>query len=227
MTSPAKKKAAATSLKQRTKKVIDILLTTYPEAQTALGHSSPLELLIATILSAQCTDQQVNIVTKDLFQRYRTVQDYANADIKELERIIHSTGFYHAKAKNIIGCCRGLLKNYGGKVPDSLEELITLPGVGRKTANVVLGSSFGKAEGIVVDTHVRRISQRLHFTTETNPERVEQDLIEIVPKKYWIPFSHLLIFHGRAVCSARKPACPECPLRRYCPSADKVFHLQK
>lgn len=226
MTSPAKKKAAVNSLKQRAKKVIAILLSTYPEAQTALGHSSPLELLIATILSAQCTDRQVNIVTKDLFQRYRTVQDYANANIKELERIIHSTGFYHAKAKNIIGCCRALLENYGGKVPDSLEELITLPGVGRKTANVVLGSSFGKAEGIVVDTHVRRISQRLHFTTESNPERIEQDLTGIIPQKHWIQFSHLLIFHGRAVCSARKPACPDCSLRRYCPSADKVLLLQ-
>ncbi|HMD13778.1 MAG TPA: endonuclease III [Bacteroidota bacterium] len=223
MTSPAKEKAAANSLKQRTKKVIDILLTTYPEAQTALGHSSPLELLIATILSAQCTDQRVNIVTKDLFLQYRSVQDYANANIKEVERIIHSTGFYHAKAKNIIGCCKALLKHYGGKVPDSLEELITLPGVGRKTGNVVLGSSFGKAEGIVVDTHVRRISQRLHFTKETNPEKIEQDLIGIVPQKYWIQFSHLLIFHGRAVCSARKPACPACPIRRYCPSADNIL----
>jgi endonuclease-3 len=193
----------------------------YPEAKVALTHDTPLELLIATILSAQCTDERVNIVTQSLFRKYRTARDYASANRNELEQDVRSTGFYRSKANNIIRCCAMLVERYEGNVPGTMEELLQLAGVGRKTANVVLANVFGKAEGIVVDTHVRRLSQRLGFTCESQPEKIEKDLMEILPEKYWIPISNLLIRHGRKVCRARSPKCAECSLNNLCPSASK------
>ncbi len=208
-------------LANRTREIIRRLKRAYPDSRTALDHSVPFELLIATILSAQCTDERVNIVTKDLFKRYRSPRDYAESDIGELEEMIRSTGFFHAKAKNIVGCCRALVECHNGKVPDTMEELIKLPGVGRKTANVVLGNAFGKAVGIVVDTHVKRLSERLGLSRNSDPEKIERDLMQIVPGKDWIIFPHLLIWHGRKICQARKPKCTECPVNALCPSADK------
>ena len=206
-------------LRIRTAAIIRLLEKSYPDARTALRHSLPHELLIATILSAQCTDDRVNLVTPGLFKRYKSVRAFASARLRELEDMIHSTGFYHAKARNIIGCCKALMERFDGIVPQTMEELITLPGVGRKTANVVLGSVFGKAEGVVVDTHVRRLSGRLGLSKNSTPEKVERDLLPIVPRKKWIVFAHLLILHGRAICRARSPRCEECPVSRYCPSA--------
>ncbi|MBI1803995.1 MAG: endonuclease III [Ignavibacteria bacterium] len=205
----------------RTREIIRRLKRAYPDALTALHHSNPLELLISTILSAQCTDARVNIVTKDLFKRYRSANDYATTDVKELEGFIRSTGFFHAKAKNIIGCCKGLMARHNGKVPDTMEDLLQLPGVGRKTANVVLGSAFGKTVGIVVDTHVKRLSGRLGLSKKSDPEKIEQDLMPLVPRKDWIVFPHLFIWHGRKICQARKPRCSECPVNDLCPSANK------
>jgi endonuclease-3 len=199
------------------------LKRTYPNATIALESTSPLELLIATILSAQCTDERVNIVTKPLFKRYRSAKEFANANKRELEGIIKSTGFYHAKAKNIIGCCTLLLEKFGGKVPSTMDELIQLPGVGRKTANVVLGSVFGITEGIVVDTHVKRLSGRLGFTQHTQPEKIEQDLMQLFPKRDWILLPHLLIRHGRALCKARNPKCTECPVNDLCPASSTLM----
>jgi endonuclease III len=189
----------------------------YPHVECALTFASPLELLIATILSAQCTDERVNSVTKVLFKRYRTAQAFAEADTEELEGIIRSTGFFRAKAANIRACCLDLWKNHGGEVPRSLEALTKLAGVGRKTANVVLGTAFGIASGVVVDTHVRRLSQRLGLTQNSDPEKIEQDLMAILPPSEWIDFSHRLIWHGRKVCKARGPACDRCSLSDYCP----------
>lgn len=209
--------------KARALRIVRRLKKAYPDATVALQYSNPLELLISTILSAQCTDERVNKVTPVLFRKYRTAQDYASADRKELEQKIHSTGFYRAKAKNIIGCCRELVERFGGKVPNTMEELVSLPGVGRKTANVVLGSVFGITDGIVVDTHVARLSQRLVFTENTNPEKIERDLMAIVPKKDWIAVGNLLIWHGRRVCHARKPQCPECTIGSLCPSFEKFI----
>ncbi len=202
------------------KEIIRRLKRAHPEAKTALEHSNPFELLIATILSAQCTDERVNIVTKDLFRKYHGPKDFMHTPQHELERDIHSTGFFRAKAKNIIGCCTMLIGKYGGTVPSTMEELLELPGVGRKTANVVLGNAFGKAAGVVVDTHVQRLSGRLGFTKETTPEKIEKDLMEIIPRKEWIIFPHLMIWHGRKVCKARNPQCAECSLNELCPSAD-------
>ena len=203
---------------QRAKRIIRILRKRYPAVKSALHHSSALEILIATILSAQCTDKQVNIVTRELFRQYESVIDYANADIIDLEKIIKSTGFYRAKAKNIIACCRVISEKHGGNVPDTMEELVGLPGVGRKTSNVVLGNYFGKAVGIVVDTHVKRISARLDFTREENPEKIEYDLMQIIQKRYWIETGNILIRHGRETCRARKPKCLLCPINGDCPS---------
>ena len=200
--------------------IIKRLKKAYPGATTALLHSNPLELLISTILSAQCTDVRVNMVTPQLFKKYRSASDFSNADRLELEEMIRSTGFYHAKAKSIMNCCKALVEQYGGKVPSSMEQLVQLPGVGRKTANVVLGSAFGITEGIVVDTHVRRLSERLGFSKETDPEKVEQDLMKVIPKKDWIAIGDLLILHGRNSCPARKPKCPECVVNDLCPSAE-------
>ena len=203
--------------KERAEAIVKILRKEYPSPKVALTFISPLQLLIATILSAQCTDVRVNMVTPALFQRYTTVEEFAAASPSELEELIHSTGFYKNKARNIINCCKELVTNYHGEVPMTMEELFSLPGVGRKTANCVLGGAFGIASGIVVDTHVKRLSNRLGLTTEENPEKIEIDLIELVPKKYWIQFSNALIHHGRKICNARTPKCYECTLHALCP----------
>lgn len=205
--------------KQRTRKIISLLKKEYPDAHCALIHSNPLELLIATILSAQCTDKRVNIVTADLFRKYRTAEDYIQVAQTELEKDIRSTGFYRNKAKSIQGACRILSETYKGQVPKTLDELLALPGVARKTANVVLGTAFGITSGIVVDTHVSRLSQRLDLSQEKQPEKIERDLMELVPRKDWILFSHLLIWHGRAICHARTPLCEECVVEKLCPSS--------
>ena len=199
--------------------VIAELRRLYPQAACTLNYSNPLELLIATQLSAQCTDERVNIVTKTLFQKYRSVEDFASANLEELEQAIRSTGFYHNKAKNIRATCQRLLTTYGGTVPHTMQDLLTLPGVARKTANVVLGNGFDIVEGFVVDTHVGRLSRRLGWTKNDDPVKVEQDLMRITPHKDWLDLSHLLIFHGRTICYARKPACAKCTLVHLCPSA--------
>ncbi|MDI6767545.1 MAG: endonuclease III [Bacteroidota bacterium] len=205
-------------LKLRAGKIISRLKKAYPKASTALLHTSAIELLVSTILSAQCTDERVNKVTIELFKKYSKINHYANANQSELEHYIKSTGFYRAKAKNIINCCKALIEKHGGTVPDNMEDLIQLPGVGRKTANVILGNFFGKIEGIVVDTHVKRLSGRLGFSKEVDPEKIEQDLMEIIPKKDWILIGNLLIFHGRSTCQARKPKCSVCQVNQWCPS---------
>ncbi len=197
--------------------VIRRLKKAYPDAHCALNHTSPFELLIATILSAQCTDARVNIVTADLFRKYRGPADYLKVPQTELQQDIHSTGFFRNKARNIQAACERIVSVYGGTVPNTMDELLSLGGVARKTANVVLGNAFGIASGIVVDTHVSRVSQRLGLTASTTPEKIETDLAAIVPKKHWIMLPHWLIFHGRQICIARKPKCPECPLNDICP----------
>src|SRR5262249_18538578 len=209
----------ATSEKQRAKKIIAQLRKAYPDAKCSLNHSNPLELLIATILSAQCTDERVNIVTADLFRKYHSCSDYLKVPPAELEQDIHSTGFFRNKTKSIQGACQKILDEHSGEVPKTLDELLALPGVARKTANVVLGNAFGIAAGIVVDTHVARLSGRLGLTKQKQPEKIEKDLLEVVPKKDWIDFSHLLIFHGRKVCKARSPECARCVVERHCPSS--------
>ena len=205
----------------RVKKIIAGLRKTYPEAHCELDHRNPLELLIATILSAQCTDKRVNQVTADLFQKYRSAADYANADLSELEQDIKTTGFYRNKARNIQACGRKLVERHGGEVPRTMEELTRLDGVGRKTANVVLGNAFNVNEGIVVDTHVARLSQRLGLTPQKDPEKIEQELMKLVPRQQWTIFSHWLIWHGRRRCTARNPDCPNCEIRKICPSAGR------
>ena len=204
---------------QRVKKILPVLERIYPDAKTALNFANPLELLIATILSAQCTDVRVNMVTKDLFKKYSSARDWAEADIRDIESDIKSTGFYHNKAISIKGVCTGIIERFGGKVPDTMEELIQLPGVGRKTANVVLGNAFGQP-AIACDTHVIRLSRRLGLSLNTDAVKLEFDLAEIVPKKSWTLFSHLLILHGRNVCKARKPDCENCQIAKYCPAAN-------
>ena len=199
----------------KTAKILKGLSQAYPQAHTALHYQNPLEILIATILSAQCTDKRVNEVTKALFKKYKTAEDYARVPLPELEEDIRPTGFFHNKAKNIQQCCRELINKYQGKVPRTMEELIALPGIGRKTANVVLGNAFG-IPGIVVDTHVGRIAQRLGLTREKDPVKIEFALMPLIPKKYWIVFSHQLIDHGRSLCTARAPQCPSCFLRPFC-----------
>jgi endonuclease-3 len=194
----------------------------YPDAHCELDYSNSLELLVATILSAQCTDKRVNIVTKDLFQRCRTAADYAEISQEELETLVRSTGFYRNKAKNIRAMGAALLARHGGEVPSTLEALAALPGAGRKTANVVLGNAFSKNEGVVVDTHVGRLSQRLGLTKFTDPIRIEQDLIKLFPRDSWTMLSHWLIFHGRRRCAARKTDCPNCELRDICPSSQEI-----
>jgi len=204
---------------QRTRQIIRLLKQAYPDARCSLNHSSPLELLVATILSAQCTDERVNLVTADLFRKYRRCEDYLAVPRSELEADIRSTGFYRNKAKAIQGACQMISEQYQGRVPDELEALLALPGVARKTANVVLGNAFGIAAGVVVDTHVGRLAQRLGLTEHEQPEKIERDLMELVPKQEWIDFSHLLIAHGRRTCKARKPLCAECVVERLCPSS--------
>ncbi|NBR84530.1 MAG: endonuclease III [Verrucomicrobia bacterium] len=197
--------------------VIAVLQRTYPDAYCELNHANPLELLIATILSAQCTDKRANLVTAELFKRYRTARDFAEAPLADLEQAVKSTGFYRNKAKNIQACCRKLVELHGGEVPRTMAELTALDGAGRKTANVVLGNAFGINVGVVVDTHVSRLSQRLGLTRATTPERIEQDLMKLVPQPQWAQFSHWLIWHGRRRCDARKPDCAGCELKAWCP----------
>jgi endonuclease-3 len=208
-----------TAAAQRVKKILPILRKTYPDARTALNFADPLELLIATILSAQCTDVRVNIVTKDLFEEYKSAKDWADEDIAKIEDSIRSTGFYRNKAANIKGACTAINERFGGRVPDTLEQLVQLPGVGRKTANVVLGGAFGKP-GITCDTHVIRLSRRLGLSANRDAVKLEFDLMEIVPNKSWTLFSNLLISLGRNVCKARKPDCLSCPISKYCPAAN-------
>lgn len=218
-----KKKKNTESLqakKVRGRSLLRTLTKEYPSTRTALHYKNPFQLLVAVILSAQCTDARVNCVTPPLFARFSTPQDFATADVNELEMLIRSTGFYHNKAKNIIACAQTLIKKHNGVVPDTMDELHALPGVGRKTANVVLGDAFGKIEGIVVDTHVARLSNRLELTMEQDPVKIEKDLMDLIPKKQWYNFSHALIVHGRRVCSARKPLCQQCSINVYCPSSE-------
>jgi endonuclease III len=202
----------------RCRAINEILTREYPEADCTLENASPLELLVATILSAQCTDERVNQITPALFAKYRRPEDYLAAPMETLEEEIRPSGFYRNKAKSIRGTCQRMVEVYGGQVPDTMEELLTLPGVARKTANVVLGSAFGKAEGIAVDTHVRRLSGRLGLTDHDDPEKIERDLMALLPREQWTGFSHRLILHGRRVCHARKPDCPHCSLRDLCPT---------
>lgn len=203
--------------KRLTHEIIKRLKKEYPDAHCALHHSNAFELLVATILSAQCTDDRVNIVTATLFRKYRTPQDYLEVSQEQLAQDIKSINFFNNKAKSIQGTARKLVENFGGKVPQTMEELLTLNGVARKTANVVLGNAFGIASGVVVDTHVSRLSQRLGLTAENTPEKIEKDLSNLVPKKHWVMFPHWLITHGRKICHARKPKCPECVLENICP----------
>ena len=206
-------------LKKRVRKIISLLKRAYPDAKCSLNHSNAFELLIATILSAQCTDARVNIVTQDLFRKYRKPDDYLKVSDKELQRDIRTTGFFRNKTKSIQGTAKALTEQHGGVVPATMEELLELPGVARKTANVVLGNAFGISAGVVVDTHVTRLSRRLGLTKQKSPEKIEQDLIAIVPKKDWVIFPHLFIAHGRAICKARNPLCAECVVEKLCPSS--------
>ncbi|MEM2513278.1 MAG: endonuclease III [Candidatus Bathyarchaeia archaeon] len=202
--------------------IIDLLEKVHPDAKLALKWSNPLELLVATVLSAQCTDERVNKVTEHLFKKYRTAEDYANANLEEFERDIKSISFYRAKAKNIKRACQILVEKYNSEVPKTMEDLMSLPGVARKTANVVLSNAYGIMEGIIVDTHVSRVSKRLGLTSESDPEKIERDLMEIVPREKWLRFADLLIFHGRRICKAKDPECRECILNKLCPSAGLV-----
>lgn len=207
------------SAKQRVRPIIRRLKRTYPDAACSLEHRDPLQLLVSTILSAQCTDERVNIVTETLFKEYGDAADYANADPEVLEEQIKSTGFYRNKTKSIVGMAQALVSKHGGEVPRTMDQLVKLPGVGRKTANVVLGNAFGIDEGVVVDTHVRRISNRLGLTDNADPVKIEADLMKLVPKSDWTLFPHLLIDHGRAICQARKPKCEICPVSDLCPAS--------
>ena len=207
---------------ERIGSIIDNLRKTYPHSRTALTFSNPLEILIATILSAQCTDKKVNEITPGLFKKYPAAEDFAKADRLELEREIRPTGFFRNKAKNIIAACRAIVQNFNGKVPDKMEDLISLPGVARKTANIVLSSGFQIAKGIAVDTHVKRLSGRLGLSREANPDKIEQDLLRVIPQDAWLDFNYLLVNHGRAVCRARKPLCGDCRLRDLCPYPSKT-----
>jgi endonuclease-3 len=204
-------------LKLQAAKVVRALRREYPDAQCALRHENPLQLLIATILSAQCTDKQVNLVTPELFAKYPAAQDWAKLPIETLERALQSTGFFRNKAKNIKACCQQLVEKYGGEVPREMELLVELPGVGRKTANVVLGTAYGLPTGVVVDTHVARISRRLGLTKHADPAKIERDLMDGLPRKEWIDFSHRMIHHGRRICKARRPLCEQCSLSNFCP----------
>jgi endonuclease-3 len=209
----------ALELKQRVRKIIRSLKRAYPDAKCSLNHSNAFELLIATILSAQCTDARVNIVTQDLFRKYRKPEDYLKVSPKELQQDIRTTGFFRNKTTSIQGAAKALIEDYGGEVPHTMDELLELPGVARKTANVVLGNAFGISAGVVVDTHVTRLSHRLELSSQKTAEKIEQDLIAIVPKKDWVIFPHLFIAHGRATCKARSPLCEECVVEKLCPSS--------
>ncbi|HEX7898627.1 MAG TPA: endonuclease III [Planctomycetota bacterium] len=214
--------SSRSSIAERAKRVVDRLAADYPDAHCALIHSNALELLVATILSAQCTDVRVNLVTPALFRKYRGAKAFADADPRELERDIRSTGFFRNKTRSIQGAARLLVEKHRGQVPDTMEELLELPGVARKTANVVLGTWFKKPTGVVVDTHVQRISRRLGLTREEDPKKIERDLMAALPPAEWIDFSHRMIWHGRKICAARKPKCEECALAYCCPSAGRI-----
>ena len=217
-------KAMIEARRQRVRVILPILKKTYPQARCSLDHSNPLELLVATILSAQCTDERVNIVTKDLFKKYRTAKDYAAVPQETLERDIQTTGFFRNKAKSLRGMGATLVEEHVGQVPQTMDELTNLPGVGRKTANVVLGNAFDQNIGVVVDTHVTRVSNRLGLTSHAvDAVKIEQDLMQIVPQDEWTLWSHLLIHHGREICQARKPKCDKCPLLEYCPAGKKFI----
>jgi len=207
---------------EQIKAITEELWRLYPDAKCSLDFSNPLELLVATQLSAQCTDERVNLVTRDLFQKYITAEDYANASQEELEQDIRSTGFYRNKAKNIRAACQLLITNYNGEVPDTMTDLLKLPGVARKTANVVLGNAFGIIVGFVVDTHIGRLARRFGWTKNEDPVKVEQDLMRLVPRQDWLDLSHLMIFHGRAICQSRKPLCQQCTISKICPSAFQI-----
>jgi endonuclease III len=206
-------------VKARVVKIIAILEKEYPQSRTALEFETPFQILVATILSAQCTDERVNKLTPALFRKYPTVEAFAKADRAELERDIRPTGFFRNKAKSIIGASANIVSDFEGRVPETMAELVTLPGVGRKTANIVLSAGFGKAEGIAVDVHVKRLSGRLRLSRQEDPDKIERDLLRLVPEKHWLDFNYLLVNHGRAICRARKPKCPECRLAELCPSA--------
>lgn len=208
--------------KKRAVEIVKRLKTMYPEAKIELDYKTPIQLIVAVILSAQCTDKRVNLVTPALFKKYKTTNDFANAKTKDLEQLIRSTGFYRAKAKSIMGCAKGIVKNFGGKLPNRMEDLITLPGVGRKTANVILGNLYD-TPGMVVDTHMKRLANRLGLTDKQDPHKIEIELCEVIPKKDWTLFSHLIIWHGRRRCYARKPNCPDCLLNTLCPSRQDLF----
>jgi endonuclease III len=203
----------------RAPEVIRLLSRAYPDAKVALNFSTPLEMLVATILSAQCTDERVNQVTASLFRKYRRPEDYLEVPESELAADIRPTGFFNQKARSIRGACRRIVEEFDGRVPDTMEGMLSLPGVARKTANIVLGNAYGRVEGIAVDTHVRRVSQRLGLTEQSNPDKVERDLMGIVPRRRWFPFTYVLIDHGRAVCKAPTPRCEACPVNRLCPSS--------
>ena len=224
---PAKKKAIPKQAAKKNKyfraeQIYTRLQAAYPDAKCALDHQNPLQLLIATILSAQSTDKMINTITPALFKRYKTARDFAEADLSELEVMIKSSGFFRNKAKSIKAATQVIVEEFDGKVPETMEELLTLQGVARKTANVVLGVAYGKAEGVVVDTHVQRLSRRLDFTKEERPDKIEQDLMQLFPRDKWILLSHLLIHHGRAKCAALRPKCAECPIADLCYSEDKT-----
>jgi len=204
-------------IEDRVPGILRVLKKEYPDPRPFLRFETPFEILVATILSAQCTDKQVNLITPALFKKYPTVRDYAEADPSELETAVHSTGFFRNKAKSIKGAARKIVEDFGGEVPSTMEELVTLPGVARKTANIVLSAAFKKAAGIAVDVHVQRVSQRLGLSAHQEPEKIECDLLEIVPRKNWIDFNFWVVSHGRAVCQARKPLCEACKLRAFCP----------
>ncbi|HEU4355039.1 MAG TPA: endonuclease III [Actinomycetota bacterium] len=206
-------------IEERAPQIVRILSKTYPDAKVALRFSTPLEMLVATILSAQCTDEKVNEVTATLFRKYRAAEDYLKVPEDELRRDIKPTGFFNQKAASIRAACQRIVEAYDGEVPDTMEELITLRGVARKTANIVLGNAFGKVEGIAVDTHVRRLANRLGFSEQADPDKIEQDLMRLIPRKRWFDFTYVLIDHGRAVCVARRPRCEECPVSHLCPAS--------
>ena len=210
------------SVERRVAEIIRLLREHYPQTGTALEYRNPLEIMVATILAAQCTDARVNTITPSLFRKYPTAEQFARADRAELEAEIRPTGFFRNKAKSIIGASRKIVEDFGGRVPETMAELITLPGVARKTANIVLSAGFGKAEGIAVDTHARRLAGRLGLSREKDPDKIERDLMSVVPRKDWIDFNFLLVDHGRALCQARKPRCPECFLKNLCPSATEL-----
>ncbi len=216
------KKKSIESLKKRVKEIIKILRRSYPHSQTALHYQTPFQLLVATILAAQCTDERVNQITPQLFQKYPTIDSLAEAKQEEVEAIIRPTGFFRHKARHLIAAAQAIMENFGGEVPGEMDKLISLPGVARKTANIVLSSAFKRAEGIAVDTHVRRLARRLGLSSAQDPNKIEEDLMAIVPREDWLDFNYLLVDHGRAVCQARRPRCQECVLRFLCPSADKI-----